>query len=413
MLRQVLLSVGLLLPAAPLAAQSPILVVDASGGPGADFTSLAAAVAAAPDWAAIVVRAGSYGPVALADKPLVISAAPGETVELVGTAGSDALSVDGLAAGHVLLLEGLALHGEVGFFGARGSTAMRVRNSAGLVWLQGCTLTAGADPLLAAPALDAEGAAQVVAGRCTLRGTGFTHSGESPALRAAWSQVFLYECQLTGGAGEQVSPLGSNAPGARVIGGRLLAEGSTIEGGAALGVENPMGGGCLVSIDGGPGLSLAAGAEVVLFDTAVAGGKANPLVGCAAPGPAQVVESGVVEELPFASLGFAVGSPVPDDGSTPVDVLGQPGDLALAIVGVPGEALWSPPFQGAWTAGAGPALVVLGPLPPSGELHLPADLPDMLPAGTAGVIVVQGAFAPSAGGKPLLADPVALVILDA
>ncbi|MBM4063103.1 MAG: hypothetical protein FJ265_18705, partial [Planctomycetes bacterium] len=61
-----------------LAAQT--FVVDAANGPGANFTSLPAAVAAVPDGAVLLVRAGSYAGFTTSGKGLTILGDPGVSI---------------------------------------------------------------------------------------------------------------------------------------------------------------------------------------------------------------------------------------------------------------------------------------------------------------------------------------------
>lgn len=69
--------VGLSLSCA-LSAQT--FVVDAAGGPGSNFTDIAAAVAAVPDGATLLVRPGSHGGFAIAGKGIALLAQPGAVV---------------------------------------------------------------------------------------------------------------------------------------------------------------------------------------------------------------------------------------------------------------------------------------------------------------------------------------------
>ena len=61
-------------------------VVDASNGPGTNFTSIATAVAAVPDGAALQVRGGSYGSFTIDNKSLAVLGGPGVVIDdLPGT----------------------------------------------------------------------------------------------------------------------------------------------------------------------------------------------------------------------------------------------------------------------------------------------------------------------------------------
>jgi hypothetical protein len=84
-----------LLAASPLAAQRQIFVVDAANGPGAQFTSLPAAVAAVPDGSVLLLRPGSYAAFAVSGKGLSIVGA-GEDPHRV-TIGSPILAATTLS----------------------------------------------------------------------------------------------------------------------------------------------------------------------------------------------------------------------------------------------------------------------------------------------------------------------------
>ncbi|MBL8752644.1 MAG: hypothetical protein JNK15_05030 [Planctomycetes bacterium] len=94
-----------------LAAQS--YVVDVNGGPGANFTSLGAAVAAVPDGAILRVRPGDYPEsVVVAAKGLTIAADVG--AQIVAPAGLPALHVVGLGPVQTFVVRGLALRSATG-----------------------------------------------------------------------------------------------------------------------------------------------------------------------------------------------------------------------------------------------------------------------------------------------------------
>ncbi len=79
--RTVLARVLVLLACAGAArAQGALLVVDAAGGPGSSFTSLADAVAAAADGDTLLVRSGAYAPFTIDGRTLIVVAAPGTSV---------------------------------------------------------------------------------------------------------------------------------------------------------------------------------------------------------------------------------------------------------------------------------------------------------------------------------------------
>lgn len=73
------LFVPALVVCSPIAAQ--VFVVDAASGPGTHFTAIDTAVAAVPDGAVLLVRAGVYAPFVVAAKGLTIAGEPGASVQ--------------------------------------------------------------------------------------------------------------------------------------------------------------------------------------------------------------------------------------------------------------------------------------------------------------------------------------------
>src|SRR5262245_45172512 len=110
MIRDSLFRLVLLSCASSIAAQGQVLVVDAAGGPGSDFTDVPSAVSAAVDGDVLLVRSGSY----LVDELAI--ALDGKGLTLVADSGASvavgSLDVQDLPAGHFTLLQGLDLHGE-------------------------------------------------------------------------------------------------------------------------------------------------------------------------------------------------------------------------------------------------------------------------------------------------------------
>ena len=94
--------------AAPLAAQT--FVVDGNGGPGANFTTISAAVAAVPDGSVLRVRAGNYlESVLIAGKSLTIVTDSAASIE--APTGLPALHVVGLGAGQTFVVRGMDVRG--------------------------------------------------------------------------------------------------------------------------------------------------------------------------------------------------------------------------------------------------------------------------------------------------------------
>lgn len=115
-----------LVAAVVLPAQS--FVVDAANGPGAVFTSLVAAVAAVPDGAVLLVRAGAYAPFTIDDKSLTILADPAVTVvDMQGL-----VIVRNLASQRRVTMRGFAIQGLL------APARLRCQGNAGLVSIEQC-----------------------------------------------------------------------------------------------------------------------------------------------------------------------------------------------------------------------------------------------------------------------------------
>src|SRR5262249_13509994 len=104
-------------------------VVDASNGPGTNFTDVAAAVAAVPDGATLLVRPGSYASFTLNGKGLTILGGPG-----VQFAGQSAVVMNTLS-NQAVVLRGLAFAD--GVFGP-SPYAVTVDACAGAVLIEDC-----------------------------------------------------------------------------------------------------------------------------------------------------------------------------------------------------------------------------------------------------------------------------------
>ncbi|MBL8898509.1 MAG: hypothetical protein JNM84_12810 [Planctomycetes bacterium] len=140
-----LLAARFALCASATSASAQVFIVDAAGGPGAQFTSLPAAVAAVPSGAVLHVRAGTYAPFALAQKSLVVLGEDPATVVI--DLASD-LVIGPLAASHSVRLRHLTLRGSALFV----SGGLRIEGSQGPVALEDLHLVSASGSNLFAPA---------------------------------------------------------------------------------------------------------------------------------------------------------------------------------------------------------------------------------------------------------------------
>lgn len=213
------------------------IVTVGRSGSGAQFTSLAAATAAAPAGALVLVAAGTYSEAStvLVDKPLtVLGAGAGATVVEVATpfgapALPHALRITAIDAGEAVRMSGLRF--EVERF---AQNVLHVADCAGSVQMADVDfddmIAAGTPPVLA----HVENCALVVFERCTIAGRTALFGAPAPALAVSDSQVFVLGCSLRGGYAwetvfQPVPPAG--APGAIVHGGTLHVHGGEVRGG--------------------------------------------------------------------------------------------------------------------------------------------------------------------------------------
>lgn len=116
--------------AGPLTAQS--FVVDVNNGPGTNFTSISAAVAAVPDGSILRVRPGDYlESVAVVGKSLTIAA--DTTATIVAPLSLPGLRVAGLSATQVFVLRGMQLRSTA----AAIDGELRLQNNQGLLFVDG------------------------------------------------------------------------------------------------------------------------------------------------------------------------------------------------------------------------------------------------------------------------------------
>jgi hypothetical protein len=108
--------------------QGQVHVVDAAGGTGSDFTSLAAAVSAASDGDVVLVRAGDYldfDGVFLTGKGLTVVAEPGAAVV------TDRIRVLDLPSSSQLLVQGLSFQTD--------TIAADLDDDLGPMWFERCS----------------------------------------------------------------------------------------------------------------------------------------------------------------------------------------------------------------------------------------------------------------------------------
>lgn len=270
-----------LLPALSGSLRAQTFEVDAAGGPGVAFTSIAAAVAAVPDGAVLVVRAGSYGGFTIQGKGLAILADPGVMVQ-------DPVAVQNTSAVQRVLLRGLTWPTVTNALpGTTPPAVLSAANCAGLLVLEELNSSilcqnsgSGCTPL---PALAATSCAQLTIRTCSLGATRLAGShatieqsslrgltalflgtaGSTPGLDIAGGTTQLVDTSLTGGSGWNLGH-GTTVPGARAMTMRdadvRLLSGSITSGAYATGATILASGASRLRID--PGMSIGGAPQV-------------------------------------------------------------------------------------------------------------------------------------------------------
>ncbi|MEM7307627.1 MAG: hypothetical protein AAF682_13195 [Planctomycetota bacterium] len=401
------LPVASLASLATLASSQEVHVVDDSGGPGVDFTTLTDAVAAAQDGDVVLVKSGSYAEDVTVDgKSLVVTADAGANVSYTGR-----FVVQGLAAGQAFLWSDFQVKPPSGtFFGA-----LDVVSCDGPVWVDGVDFSAP-DLQIVGYMTQVQASGPVIFTDCTVAGGTTPAPSSNPGLRAIDSEVYLYHTSLTGGAG--YGGLGGpfdGGAGVELNGGSLFALGGTIAGGTGTPIGSPFG--CTgTSGGGGVGLVLSGAAPAAdLYGTALVGGAPGALLGSGAcvEGPDGApfdVESGTLSEQAWSTPIFAVDSPVRSGQPVGVSLSGEPNSLAWLAFSTSPAVLPVAGAVGPLVVGA-PAIFGVGSLGPDGQLAL--QVPTFVPPGFEGLLYAsQALFVDPLGGATLSA-PAPVVELDA
>ena len=211
-----------------------VVVVDASNGPGADFTQLAPAIAAASNGDTLLIRPGNYsGSFTIDGKSLDLVGEPNATVPAIGP-----LVVKNLAAGQRVLLQSLEFTAANSFM--LPTKTLTASHCAGHLTIDRCRIALGSDDLVL------DHCQEVVISRCEIVGADqflafFFEIPTGAGLRATSSRVAIHDSLVLGGNGSQgaegfafdeLVPSGSGAPALRVSGGSELSiVGSQLQGG--------------------------------------------------------------------------------------------------------------------------------------------------------------------------------------
>lgn len=275
-------------------AHAQVLIVDASNGPGTSFTSLTAAVAAAPDGAVLRVRAGRYSAFTLQAKGLAVVGEEGQEVRIGTLPGDRSIEVIGTAAHQPVLLKNLVF-ADTHLEGGRAL----FQNVAGSVTCVDLRLDATATGFPSSLRFYIERAANVQFEGCDF-GSPLGY-GSEPRIHARLSQIGLHRTLLTGSRGPSVTygqpPSGSLA--LELLRARCWNSSSTLRGGTgALGCSGFFG--CTsTSGAGGAGVRAFGQSTFLALRTTVDGAPGHPafsssggIVAASDGGPGLVLETG-------------------------------------------------------------------------------------------------------------------------
>jgi hypothetical protein len=388
------------------------VIVVASGG-GGQFTNLQMAVNASHEGDTLLVRQGAYSSFTIDGRSLTIAAEDAAIVTVYGT-----VTVRNLAAGQSAVLSGLVVTGATTTSMADApGTGLVVTGNAGAVRAKGCRFEGalgfgdgwsvdtndcctpdhhhwGWDGAI----LDANPGGVAFVGCTFVGGRGSdgllycycgTGGSGGDALRLSGGLLALYDCALTGARG------GSNgyAGGPGGAGARLLAAGVTglFASGSSFQGGNGGDGYDFIFSEGGAGgdgIVLGTDAFAQILDCSMAGGTGGLACGHVfPPGPDGVAQSGPGSVFPFAVPKLVLEAPrvVREQTEVPLTVRGRPGDVVYLFAGTVTPFRATAMWRGVLLArmlhlpGTPENVLILGPIPASGELttsyHL-GDLPD-------------------------------------
>jgi hypothetical protein len=405
--------------AAPARA-AQVWVVAPTPGPGVDFTSVQAAVAAAAVGDIVLVRpaaVGAYGgDIQLGGKALTIVADGGAQVPTIASFGR--VTVSGLAAGQTTVLRGFELPG-MGFWpvGSDEGT-LGFKNSPGTLLVEDCSIT-GTQSAVRATTSGWLGIAN-----SNLVGSSYSF-GESAVVGAGLANVAttttLHGSTSRGGPGQfmvvMANPIGlAGSAGAQVWSGTLVAARSTLLGGDGAGSTFSSYFSTCVYSSGGNGLALASqGLLAHLLDTTMTAGGAGALnAPCTAPPTIPGLDSGgATWTAPDGAAPVLYALPVTREGQALSAVLDtSAGDFAVLLVATSVQPLFYSEFHGPLLNPAA-SVLALGTVPPSGTVTSSATIQE-LGAGVEGVSVyLQGASVDPATISVRLSNVSVAVLVDA
>jgi hypothetical protein len=346
-----------------------VLVVDANGGPGTDFTAIQPAVDAAASGDLVLVRPGTYGESVLVDGKGI-----GLQADVGGPVVIDDLTVTGIPAGTHFAARGLDL-------AALGH--LEVAECTGPVWIED----------LDSPPPSAGGAVafivacdDVVVRGCRLAGIHLLEAG----LTVRDSRLLLIDADLTGGDGVPIPNWAvPGAPGLEIQGSTVFAASCRFVGGDGAPPEFTGAG------DGGWAVTLVTASHLEVLDvTTIPGFDGEGLVQQV---PYYVSANSHVRERPIAARAMTLPSPLREGETTTMTFQGVPGDVVtLTVAGEPAPLADLPGRIGPRAVGAPQFVFPMGIVPASGLLEVPFTAPEI--PGERHLYFLQAGFVEGRGG---------------
>jgi hypothetical protein len=312
-------------------------VVDAANGPGANFTDVAAAVAAVPDGSTLIVRQGNYGAFDINGKGLTVLGGPG----VIATSGFAFSSSQTFQVRNTSPAQSVVVRG---FTCSDWLPQVSVQNCAGSVLFEDLQLDNANVPIVSPmpPAFLFGGCSQLILRNCTLRFGSLSNSNtvlehctlnglsavcahtvacqdSFVALSVIGGTAQLVDCTVQGGNGfgQPFAFSRPNQPAISCFGAVRILAPSTIRAGVdPFGRMPPV-----PAIDGTGSLRI---------DPAVA------ILGAATP-PIAATLSSLTAPMPAA-----IGTSAAPGGSISGSALGPAGNLTILLLGLPGAPLSAP-----------------------------------------------------------------------
>ncbi|TAJ24860.1 MAG: hypothetical protein EPO68_00850 [Planctomycetota bacterium] len=397
---------------------SQVHVVATQPGPGVDFKSISAAVAAAADGDVLLVKPGTYAEhVAVHGKSIAIASDSGGPVLITGS-----VKIEALPASASFSMQGMHV------IGSAGKAALRITDCAGSVLLEGCKVDGGFGgggwdaPAGAAAVITRSDAVTLVG--CEARGghgghlshtsDPFDSGGAGGAgLSIGESKVTLHACVVLGGPGGGCDP-GPCSGGSGAVG--CYSSASTVHASASRFFGSPGGSGSGPFGIGSPAVPLSVHAASTL-----------ELVACLAssdylPDTWSSIKSDAsssVSQFAIAPVELAVSAPsqvgvkpLREGEAGTLEISGATGALALLLVAPSFAYTSNPSWLGTALIGAPLTVLPLGVLGASASVSIPFTVPDQGAGIEVTLVHLQAATIDAQGALQLGAHRLA-ALLDA